>query len=337
MEFWRIQTRAIMKTPSFESLNRETLKELISQDSLNVDELELFQACVRWSKTLYRQNHHGRESSARNVRKYLGDILYLIRFPTMDVKDFAKDPATSGILSDDECNRLFRYIILANESPSKKFSFASFFSSPSSESQSLSDFSLTLSSSDSSSDNDETASPVERRQFLDNPRRIFTTFRCERFLTTGSRLNQWKYHGRPDCISFHTDRHVFLLGCSLYGSSANPNNGYEACVWLKEDKTILLEERTTYFTCKSPLKIQPIYFNNPIELNPDTLYTAGVTMRGNDPSFFGIQGKKSVKLQTPNGPMTVNFFCDPCSTNGTGVYSGQIPDLIFSLPFKNTC
>ena len=69
----------------------------------------------------------------------------------------------------------------------------------------------------------------------------------------------------------------------------------------------------------------PVWFEYPVQIEPDTFYTASVILDGNELSYFGQEGMTEVQC----GKVTVQFQCSSDSTNGTGVQGGQIPELIF--------
>ena len=69
----------------------------------------------------------------------------------------------------------------------------------------------------------------------------------------------------------------------------------------------------------------PVFFENPIQIEPDTFYTASAILDGAELSYFGQEGMAEVT----QGKVTFQFQCSSDSTNGTGVQGGQIPELIF--------
>ena len=52
------------------------------------------------------------ENTKENKRKVLGEALNLVRFPLMNIEEFAQGPAQSGILTDREVVDLFLYFTL---------------------------------------------------------------------------------------------------------------------------------------------------------------------------------------------------------------------------------
>ena len=65
---------------------------------------------IRWAESeCIRQEL---ELTKENKRKVLGDSLNMVRFPLMNIEEFAQGPAQSGILTDREVVDLFLYFTL---------------------------------------------------------------------------------------------------------------------------------------------------------------------------------------------------------------------------------
>lgn len=68
-----------------------------------------------------------------------------------------------------------------------------------------------------------------------------------------------------------------------------------------------------------------VLFENPIQIEADTFYTASAVLDGVELSYFGQEGLTEIQC----GKVTFQFQCSSDSTNGTGVQGGQIPEIIF--------
>lgn len=70
-------------------------------------------------------------------------------------------------------------------------------------------------------------------------------------------------------------------------------------------------------------------FKEPIEIQPNTNYTASATLKGLD-SHYGTKGMRKVTVECPGGQkVTFQFSYVAGNNNGTSVEDGQIPELIF--------
>lgn len=146
---------------------------------------------------------------------------------------------------------------------------------------------------------------------------------CHRFQSSAYRSNQWRYRGRCDAIQFAVDKRIFIAGFGLYGSS-NGAAEYVVRIELKRSGTIV-GERETNFKSDGSSSTFPVWFSNPIQIEPETYYTACVILDGSELSYFGQEGMSEVAVSR----VTFQFQCSSDSTNGTGVQGGQIPELIF--------
>lgn len=168
-----------------------------------------------------------------------------------------------------------------------------------------------------------TAAKKPEMQFVSQPRKGLTPQRCHRFQSCAYRSNQWRYRGRCDSIQFAVDKRVFIAGFGLYGSSCGSAE-YSAKIELKRQGVLLGQNLSKYFSDGSSNTF-PVWFEYPVQIEPDTFYTASVVLDGNELSYFGQEGMTEVQC----GKVTFQFQCSSDSTNGTGVQGGQIPELIF--------
>lgn len=168
-----------------------------------------------------------------------------------------------------------------------------------------------------------TAAKKPELEFVSKPRKGLVPQRCHRFQSCAYRSNQWRYRGRCDSIQFAVDKRVFIAGFGLYGSSCGSAE-YSAKIELKRQGVILGQNLSKYFSDGSSNTF-PVWFEYPVQIEPDTFYTASVVLDGNELSYFGQEGMTEVQC----GKVTVQFQCSSDSTNGTGVQGGQIPELIF--------
>lgn len=117
-----------------------------------------------------------------------------------------------------------------------------------------------------------------------------------------------------------------MVGFGLYGSS-NGAADYNVKIELKRLGRILAENSTKFFSDGSSNTFH-VYFDNPIQIEPESFYTASAILDGGELSYFGQEGMSEVTV----GTVTFQFQCSSESTNGTGVQGGQIPELIFYGP-----
>ncbi|XP_023291285.2 BTB/POZ domain-containing protein 6 isoform X2 [Lucilia cuprina] len=175
-----------------------------------------------------------------------------------------------------------------------------------------------------------TAKSKPTLNFPTKPRAGLKTQVCHRFQSCAYRSNQWRYRGRCDSIQFSVDRRIFIVGFGLYGSSTGAAT-YNVKIELKRLGRTLAENDTKFFSDGSSNTFH-VFFENPIQIEPECYYTASVILDGIELSFFGQEGMSEVCM----GNVTFQFQCSSESTNGTGVQGGQIPELIFYGPTTMT-
>ncbi|XP_072533422.1 BTB/POZ domain-containing protein 6-A [Salminus brasiliensis] len=147
--------------------------------------------------------------------------------------------------------------------------------------------------------------------------------RCRRFQSAAYRSNQWRYRGRCDSVQFSADKRVFLAGIGLYGSSGSRAE-YGVRIELKRQGALLAQRITTFVSDGSSSTFL-VWFEHPVQVEPDVFYTVSAVLDGSELSYFGQEGMTEVQC----GNVTFQFQCSSDSTNGTGVQGGQIPELVF--------
>ena len=102
------QIKSVIKTDAFLEIGEETLKTVLTSDLLEIRELDLFDAYVKWAdQKCKNQNMTVNDENRRKVMNHLN----LIRFPIMSLEEFAAGPAQTDILTGDEKSSIFCYMI----------------------------------------------------------------------------------------------------------------------------------------------------------------------------------------------------------------------------------
>ncbi|KAH7721806.1 bpb/poz domain-containing protein [Aphelenchoides avenae] len=74
---------------------------MLESDELIADEKTVYTRLLDWAKCQLEQD--GKQATPPALRALLGYLLYLVRFPLFDAKDFDRGPAKAGILTEEEC------------------------------------------------------------------------------------------------------------------------------------------------------------------------------------------------------------------------------------------
>ncbi|XP_026734863.1 BTB/POZ domain-containing protein 6-like isoform X1 [Trichoplusia ni] len=277
------QAEMALTSDGFVDIDVSTLESVLARETLNCKEINLFEAALAWAhaECLRREI----DPTPTNKRAMLGGAIYLIRFPTMSLEEFANSAAQIGILTPQETIDIFLHFT-ASSKPLLSY-------------------------------------PIKSRAGL-------KAQICHRFQSCAYRSNQWRYRGRCDSIQFCVDKRIFVVGFGLYGSS-NGAADYNVKIELKRLGRVLAENNTKFFSDGSSNTFH-VYFENPIQIEPECFYTASAILDGSELSYFGQEGLSEVYM----GTVTFQFHCSSESTNGTGVQGGQIPELIYYGPTVNT-
>lgn len=114
------KTLQVIQDESFIKMDEKTLKVFLNLNYMNCTEMELFQAVLSWAKN--RCEFEKIEPTGVNKRKILGELFYLIKFPTMLSSEFTKC-AAEGLFTEFEAVDLFIQIASGNDtSIESKFS-----------------------------------------------------------------------------------------------------------------------------------------------------------------------------------------------------------------------
>ncbi|XP_045502703.1 BTB/POZ domain-containing protein 6-B isoform X1 [Colias croceus] len=277
------QAEMALTSEGFVDIDVSTLESVLARETLNCKEINLFEAALAWAQAECVRREI--EPTPTNKRAMLGSAIYLIRFPTMTLEEFANSAAQLGILTPQETIDIFLHFT-ASSKPQLSY-------------------------------------PIKTRAGLKSQI-------CHRFQSCAYRSNQWRYRGRCDSIQFCVDKRIFVVGFGLYGSS-NGAADYNVKIELKRLGRVLAENNTKFFSDGSSSTFH-VYFEHPIQIEPECLYTASAVLDGSELSYFGQEGLSEVYM----GTVTFQFHCSSESTNGTGVQGGQIPELIYYGPTVNT-
>lgn len=173
-----------------------------------------------------------------------------------------------------------------------------------------------------------TVNPKPAVSFMDVPRCCMTGKEqtvC-RFQQSESR---WGYSGTSDRVRFSVDRRIFVVGFGLYGSIHGPTD-YDVNIQIIHTSTNkIYGSNDTNFSCDGSNSTFRVMFKEPVEVAPNTHFTASATLKGPD-SHYGTKGIRKVTLDCPSGgKVTFQFTYAAGNNNGTSVEDGQIPEIIF--------
>ena len=108
---WKVidkQTEEALKSDGFATIERCLLEAVVTRDTLNIQEIELFKAVNFWAKK--RCEEEGLSTDGSEKRRILGErIVKGIRFPVMTQHEFAAVVLDCKILTPDEAFSVVKY------------------------------------------------------------------------------------------------------------------------------------------------------------------------------------------------------------------------------------
>ena len=87
----------MVASTDFNNISQKTLASLLRRNVLDIVEIELFRAVLKWSD--FQCSKKGTMESKRSV---IDDAIYDLRFFAMTQEEFAQNVATSGLLTAEE-------------------------------------------------------------------------------------------------------------------------------------------------------------------------------------------------------------------------------------------
>lgn len=102
-------SRIVFHSESFYQSSRETLCQVLRLDRLNVHEVDVFRAVMHWAERKSRDQNL--RPTPSNMRTTLGEALFLLHIPVMRIDELTKIVLPTKILSADEENVLFRFML----------------------------------------------------------------------------------------------------------------------------------------------------------------------------------------------------------------------------------
>ena len=95
-----VETRGAIASDAFTDISQATLAELVKRESLNVKEVDLFKAVLKWGEAECSRKEI--DANPKNKRVVIGNAIYQIRFASMTPQEFAQNASQSGILTPEE-------------------------------------------------------------------------------------------------------------------------------------------------------------------------------------------------------------------------------------------
>ena len=337
LRFIYVNATDVLKVANFRDLCRECVSVIVKADDLLADETDVYDALVNWANGQCARSQRKLHSNDTNRREVLGDMLYYVRFPLMDVTVFTQRISKANVLQSEEKIALFQYFhgettILPekfNRKARKQYSVNKAIlaraATPDVEREVFQQRQnyrhvphLPLDSADtnqgnhigyvSSYDNDtiEAVGPV---------------MRVIRYKGIGG---PWNLRS-PDAVSFKCSSTIIFRGVQVFGPFKGTDYYTVTISLFDEFRNEIRKEEVNVFTDKS--KVYDIMLHKPARIPRQRVFTVQTSMKGK-PTIQGTGGTAIVVAED----VQFEFINSNRSTNGTDITTGQIPALLFSKP-----
>ena len=101
-------TKECINSETFCNIGSHTLNAFLKRDTLDITEVELFNAVLKWVDCQCVRQCINIQEDKTARRRVLGDSVYEIRFLEMSEEDFAKYVSVTGLLTDTEVVSIFQ-------------------------------------------------------------------------------------------------------------------------------------------------------------------------------------------------------------------------------------
>ena len=306
LRFINANGNEVLTKPAFGELCPECVEKIIRPNELNADEDKVFEGCMIWANAECRRNRKQPNDGSR--REMLGDLLYLIRFPAMDISYFTHKVSLGSVLTHDETLSIFQYFHGEVQQLPNRFNKRPRNRVP--------DRVPAQRNKDK-----EATEPVKLADY----RKVPNSEHISRVSRFPAYSGEWKQNGPPDAISFVASRTIILYGIQIYGAA----RGQEMCpvrlLIYDDTKEEVRKTDATIYTTTSKY-IYDVYLSEPIRVPARRTFTAMVIMKGGA-TRKGVDGE-TVKVKDG---VSFEFSASNKSSNGTDVTVGQIPGLLFTV------
>ncbi|XP_063438762.1 BTB/POZ domain-containing protein 2-like isoform X2 [Mytilus trossulus] len=106
LDYIEMNTKACLLSEHAISLSKDCLELILKSDYLDCTETDICQFVLKWGK--HQCKLANLEPSGGNMREALGKILYLIRFPNVEMNFFSEAVAKSCLLTSDEIISIYQ-------------------------------------------------------------------------------------------------------------------------------------------------------------------------------------------------------------------------------------
>src|SRR6218665_805778 len=101
---------AVLRGTKIMAASTQSVETILDMDNIPVREIVLYETCLAWTKYQLKIEDSTEDPTYGDIRKKLGDLLYKIRFPTMELTEFADISDGQNVLRAEEKASIFYFL-----------------------------------------------------------------------------------------------------------------------------------------------------------------------------------------------------------------------------------
>lgn len=322
MQFIFVNAVDVLYAKGFGKLCRKCVTNIVKSDRLNADELVVYDGLVYWGQCECTRNHQ--QPTEPNVRQTLGDMLFYVRFPIMDVQQFTEKMSMKNILTAKEKIELYQYF------HGDAHALSDYFNTNQRKEYKVK---LEIAKQIQASSNGHLTArkgqnkpkDVDKVRFYDEWGQSDKVHQLHRIIRFNGVCGPWLLKGE-DAISFTCSRPILLHGVVLYGPYTGRDSYRVSLAIFDEYGKEIWNENARFGADSSIEKMYDVRLLKNIHLPMRNMFTVAVRIDNGVPTYQGVSGTSFVKGKG----VDFEFHNSHRSKNGTSVSVGQIPGLLYT-------
>src|SRR6218665_888020 len=113
---------AVLTGEEIMTASAQSMETILEMDNIPVREIVLYKTCLAWTKYQLQIEGSTEDPTDQDIREKLGDLLYKIRFPTMEVIEFADISEGKIVLTAEEKTSVYYFLATKKKGSQLMFS-----------------------------------------------------------------------------------------------------------------------------------------------------------------------------------------------------------------------
>jgi len=114
--------KAVLTGIEIMTASMQSMETILEMDCIRVREIVLYETCLAWTKYQLQIHDSTKDPTDQDIREKLGDLLFKIRFPTMELTEFAEITEGKNVLTGEEKASVYYFLATKKKSSQLRFS-----------------------------------------------------------------------------------------------------------------------------------------------------------------------------------------------------------------------